>query len=353
MKKNSPLVNIIIVTYNEFHYTERCIETLFADGYENKKIIFVDNASESVAYEEFRNKFHGRKDVVCVRSEKNLGFGGGCNLGLKNVADGYVLFLNNDTEVGKGWLEPMVEYMENHPEVGACQPKIRNMRDREYFEYAGAAGGFMDVYGYPFTRGRIFYTLEKDMGQYDNVTDLVWCSGTAMMTRKSVLDNVGWFDDIFFMYGEEADLCWRIHRSGQRLSFVPQSVIYHYGAGTMSKNKSSQKIFFLHRNGLILLLKNYSFFNLLRRIPIRVLLDGVTFWYYVFIYFPNSLGIMRSYFSLIRLLPQVIKNRRSDARKIGVRSTDIPYPLYQKSIVVEYFLLKKKKFSDLKGVFLG
>lgn len=350
MKKNIPLVNIIIVTYNEFQYTKKCIESLLVDGYDNKKIILVDNASERTSYQDFIKAYQNRSDFLCIRSEKNLGFGGGCNLGIQAIESGYIVFLNNDTEVSRGWLDPMVDYMEENQEVGACQPKIMSLQNKEYFEYAGAAGGFMDIYGYPFTRGRIFYTLEKDAGQYDNTVDLVWCSGTAMMTRKSVLDVVGQFDEIFFMYGEEADLCWRIHRAGWRLSFVPKSIIYHYGMGTMSKNKSSQKIFLLHRNGLILLLKNYSFLNLLFRLPVRIFFDSLTFFYYIYVYSPNAYGLLRSYFGLFLLLFQIMKHRLVDKRKIGNRREKERYPLYQGSIVLDYFLFKRKKFSDLPGV---
>lgn len=350
-QKTLPFVNIIIVTYNEFHYTEKCIETLFRDGYPNKKIILVDNASEYSSYNVFVQKYHGLSNVVCIRSEKNLGFGGGCNLGLESVSSGYVVFLNNDTEVVPGWLESVVMYMEENQSVGACQPKIKNLQNKEYFEYAGAAGGFMDVYGYPFTRGRVFYTLEKDTGQYDDVVKLVWCSGTAMITKKSVLDKVGLFDDIFFMYGEEADLCWRIHRAGWDLVFIPESVVYHHGMGTMKKNKSSWKTFLLHRNGLILLFKNYSFFELLKYFPVRMLLDCITFWYYLVIYPPNAISIIRSYGSFFLLIPQVVKSRYSDAKKIGNVYNNRTYPLYKRSVVVDYFLLKKKKFSEILQTF--
>lgn len=347
-----PIVNIIIVTYNEFQYTEKCVESLLVDGYKNKKIILVDNASEASEYKKFRDRIGGHGNVIFVRSEKNLGFGGGCNLGIEQVSEGYIVFLNNDTEVENGWIEPIVDYMEKHPEVGACQPKIRSLRDKEYFEYAGAAGGLMDIYGYPFTRGRIFFDLEKDNGQYDNIAELVWCSGTAMVTKKSVLDEVGWFDDIFFMYGEESDLCWRIYRSGRKLVFVPQSTVFHYGMGTMGKEKSSKKAFFHHRNGLILLLKNYSFLELVYRLPVRMLLDIVTFWYYIFIYAPNSWSVVRAYFSLLRILPWVMAHRTADAKKVGFPKSGSGYPLYKRSIVWDYFILKKRRFSDLYDSFV-
>ncbi len=350
MERNYPLVNYIVVTYNEYAYTEKCLVSLLNDGYPNKKIIFVDNASKPEANRFFHERHKNDQDIVFVESKQNLGFGGGCNLGLKAVTSGYVAFLNNDIEFAHGWLDPIITYMEEHPEVGACQPKIRNMRQPGYFEYAGAAGGFMDVYGYPFARGRIFYDLEKDDGQYDTIIDLVWCSGTAMITKKEVLDKVGLFDEIYFMYGEEADLCWRINHAGYRLVSIPAAVVYHYGAATMSKNSSHQKVFLLHRNGLILLFKNYTVREWWRYVSIRFLLDGVTFFYYLVTRFHslNWFALLRAYASFLRVLPKILR-RHVQIRKFRIHSSVVPAPLYQKSIVFDYFVLRKKKFSDLRG----
>lgn len=345
--KSAPAVDIVIVTYNQYPYTERCLASLLDDGYENQRIILVDNASKQESYEAFWLKHHEQSNVVFLRSEENLGFGGGCNLGLREARDGYILFLNNDTEVQAGWLKVLVTYMEKHPGVGAVQPKIMALQNRRFFEYAGAAGGFMDVFGYPFTRGRIFFTVEEDTGQYDTPIELVWCSGTAMMTSKKVLDKIGEFDPIFFMYGEEADLCWRIHHAGYELHFVPESVVYHKGMATMSLQKSWRKIYYLHRNGLILLVKNYSVWELVKFLPTRVLLDGVTFFYYLVAYMPNSWGIIRAYGGFLRLLPEVVRARRRDLKRAQRTKQTKRYPLYRRSIVVDYFLLKRKKYSQL------
>lgn len=344
-----PLVNIIIVTYNQYHYTAAGVRSLLAASYQNIKIILVDNGSDRAAYDQFIAGQQLQDKVVFLRSETNLGFGGGCNFGLTAVAEGYVVFFNNDTEVDSGWLEPVVEYMEGHPEVGAAQPKIKDIKRREYFEYAGAAGGFMDVYGYPFSRGRIFYELEKDTGQYDSVVDLVWCSGTAMVTKKEVLDRVGAFDEIFFMYGEEADLCWRINHAGYRLVSLPQSVVYHHGAGTMSLSPTYRKVFYSHRNGLILLMKNYTVAEWWRYLSVRVLLDTVNFFYYILTrpQALNWLAIIVAYGHLAWLLPRVW-SRHWQIRAERLHSPLVlPAMLYRRSIVVDYFLRHRKKFSDL------
>jgi GT2 family glycosyltransferase/SAM-dependent methyltransferase len=352
---NQPLVNIIIVTLNRYDFTEKCLASLLNGGYDNIKIFLVDNGSRANVFEDFFNRHQDNCKLEFIRSEKNLGFGAGCNLALDKIKDGYVMFLNNDTETEKYWLQPIIEFMEKHPDVGACQPKIKDIARKDYFEYAGAAGGFMDIYGYPFTRGRIFYTLEKDEGQYDNVVDLAWCSGTAMVTKKEILDKTGYFDDIFFMYSEEVDLCWRIKRAGYRLVSVPRSVIYHYGMGTMKMNRSYKKTFYLHRNSLIVILKNYTVKNLIKYLPVRFFLDIITFFYYL-IQHPfnlNWFAVLKAYASIIVFFPAILKKRR-ETNFLRIKDKDAAqYPfLYGRSIVFDYFILGKKKFSAISENFL-
>ena len=158
--KNQPLVNIIIVTFNEYHFTEACVDSILNGNYEKIKIFLVDNGSKKERYIKFYDMYKNNKKIEFIRLEQNNGFGEGCNQALKKIKKGYIAFLNNDTVVEKNWLTSIIEYMEKNTRVGACQPKIKDIKKKEYFEYAGAAGGFMDVYGFPFTRGRIFYNLE-------------------------------------------------------------------------------------------------------------------------------------------------------------------------------------------------
>ena len=342
------LVNVVVVTYQEYHRTEKCLASLLACGYENLKIYLVDNNSDKKIYEKFYKKYKNIKNVEFVRSDKNYGFGEGCNLAIRRIKSGYIVFLNNDTVVERNWLEPVVRYLDKNPKVGACQPKIKNLKNKKFFEYAGAAGGMMDVYGYPFSRGRIFFTLERDKGQYDDVVDLVWCSGTAMITRKKVLDEVGNFDNIFFMYGEEADLCWRINHAGYKLVFIPQSVVYHIGGGTMKRNPSYRKTYLSHRNGLILLLKNYTVSELVRYIGVRFILDMVTFSYYLF-KTPlnyNWFAIILAYLNVIIIFPIIFK-KHFELRTFRLNSKTIYPPLYKRSIVVDYFILGKRTFKQL------
>lgn len=338
-----PLVNIVIVTFNKFDVTEECLQSVFEYRYPNIKIFIVDNGSEKKAYMAFAEKYKKNELIEFIRLEKNLGYGGGANAALRRIKKGYIALLNNDTIVTKDWLNPIISYMEAHPEVGICQPKIKDIVRKNYFEYAGAAGGFMDIYGFPFTRGRIFYVLEEDYGQYDNITDIVW-SGVVIITKKEALDKTGYFDEIFFLYAEEADLCWRMHHAGFRLAFIPNSVIYHHGA----KKIIIDKTFFNHRNGLIMLIKNYSTFELFRYLPIRFGFDFIAFFYYLIKYPPQFVEMIKAYLSLLVLMPQVIQHRIELSKlKKKWGPSKFRYPLYPKSIIIDYFLRNKKKFRDL------
>lgn len=342
-----PLVNIIIITTNQFSFIENCIKSLLDCHYKNMRIFLVDNNSKESDYKRFYKNTKHISQITFFRLKKNMGFAGACNYAIKRIKEGYIVLLNDDVIVAKNWLGPIVSYMEKNPDVGACQPKIKNMREKDSFDYAGAAGGLMDVYGFPFCRGRIFYTLEKDKGQYDDVVDLVWCSGACMITKKEVIKKVGMLDEIFFIYGEEADLCWRMHLYNYRLVYIPASTIYHYGSGTM-KNGTYKKTFLHHRNGLILLLKNYTFFELVRYLPIRIFFDFVAFWYYIIGYriFINALAVVTAYINLLYLMPGILERRRHAAFRLK-KKTERRYPLYKGSIILDYFLFNRKSVKKL------
>lgn len=345
---HTPLVNIIIITTNQFSFIGECISSVLSANYKNVHIYLVDNNSKKEDYMVFYNKYKHLKQLDFFRLKENRGFAGSCNYAIKKIKSGYIVLLNDDTIVSHNWLDPIIKYMEENKEVGACQPKIKAMRDKSYFEYAGAAGGFMDVYGYPFCRGRIFFTLEKDKKQYDDMINVVWTSGNCLVTRVDVIKKVGLLDEIFFIYGEEADLCWRMHYLGYRLVYIPKSVVYHYGSGTMGV-KTPSKIFLHHRNGLILLLKNYNSYEIMRYLPFRVLLDFVAFLYYLLANrLPlNALAVIRAYISLMTLLPAVLERRKKAAFKTKI-SDNSTYPLYRRSIIVDYFIHGKKKYFNVK-----
>ena len=213
-------------------------------------------------------------DVRLIVLDKNYGFADGYNKALEQVEAEYVVLLNSDVEVTPRWLEPMVTYMDAHPEVAACQPKIRAERNKEYFEYAGAAGGYIDKYGYPFCRGRIFDIVEKDQGQYDTVAPIFWATGAALFIRLKDYREAGGLDGRFFAHMEEIDLCWRLRARGRGIVCIPQSVVYHVGAATLKK-ENPRKTYLNFRNNLLMLYKNLPEKDLKKVLQVRVLLDWV------------------------------------------------------------------------------
>ncbi len=193
--------------------------------------------------------------VEIIRFEKNLGFAAGYREALEMIRAKYFILLNSDVLVTKGWLDPLIRLLENDNTIAACQPKLKSFRERDYFEYAGAAGGFIDLLGYPFCRGRILDAIEKDIGQYDNTTEVFWASGACLAIKSSCYFEAGGLDSMFFAHMEEIDLCWRLHNLGYKVYCVPESVIYHVGGGTLPNN-NPHKIYLNHRNNLYLLVKN-------------------------------------------------------------------------------------------------
>ena len=213
-------------------------------------------------------------DVRLIVLGKNYGFADGYNMALQQVEAEYVVLLNSDVEVTPHWLDPLMEYMDAHPEVAACQPKIRSERNKALFEYAGASGGYLDKYGYPFCRGRIFDVVEEDKGQYDTIQSIFWATGAALFIRLKDYREAGGLDGRFFAHMEEIDLCWRLRSRGRQLVCIPQSTVYHVGAATLKK-ENPRKTFLNFRNNLLMLYKNLPEKELKRVMFVRQVLDGV------------------------------------------------------------------------------
>ena len=265
-------ISVVILNWNGVGMLQKFLPGVikYSQG-EGVEICVADNGStdESVAW--LRTYC---PDVRLIVLDKNYGFADGYNKALEQVEAEYVVLLNSDVEVAPRWLEPMVAYMDSHPEVAACQPKIRSERNKEYFEYAGASGGYIDKYGYPFCRGRIFDVVEKDMGQYDSVVPVFWATGAALFIRLKDYWEAGGLDGRFFAHMEEIDLCWRLGSRGRGLVCVPQSVVFHVGAATLKK-ESPRKTFLNFRNNLLMLYKNLPEKELNKVLWIRGLLDIV------------------------------------------------------------------------------
>lgn len=265
-------ISVVILNWNGVGMLQKFLPGVVEHSQgEGVEVCVADNASTDASCAWVREAYPNVRLIVL---DKNYGFAEGYNRALQQVEAEYVVLLNSDVEVTPHWLEPLCAYMDAHPEVAACQPKIRSERNKEYFEYAGASGGYLDKYGYPFCRGRIFDVVEKDKGQYDSVVPVFWATGAALFIRLKDYREVGGLDGRFFAHMEEIDLCWRLGSRGRGLVCVPQSVVYHVGAATLKK-ESLRKTFLNFRNNLLMLYKNLPEKELNKVLWMRGLLDVV------------------------------------------------------------------------------
>ena len=249
-------------------------------------------------------------NVGLIEIGENLGYARGYNVALKNIDASLLILLNNDIRVTQNWLTPMIEAFKKQPDLVAAQPKIKDLKNLQYFEYAGAAGGYLDSLGYPFCRGRIFNLVERDDNQYDQVTDIFWASGACLFLRKKAFDHVGGFDPDLFAHHEEIDLCWRLQTQGGRIQNIPSSSVYHMGGGTLS-NSSAKKTFFNFRNSLLILVKNVSGPKILFIVLTRLILDGLAGIIFLFQGKPkHTLAIIKAHLSFYRLLPRFFRKRK-------------------------------------------
>ncbi len=250
---------------------QKFLPFVLASTYGNKKVYVADNASTDDSLAFVKQQFSA---VEIISLDKNYGFAEGYNRVLTQVQADYFVLLNSDVEVQAGWIEPIIDLMEHDKNIAACQPKILSYNNRELFEYAGACGGWIDAYGFAFSRGRVFDILEKDEGQYDTITDTFWASGAAMFVRAEVYQKLGGLDSYFFAHMEEIDLCWRMQLAGYSIKCCPQSVVYHIGGGTLPKG-NTRKVFLNFRNNLIMMVKNLPWYEKIWKLPFRILLDIV------------------------------------------------------------------------------
>ncbi|MDP6533109.1 MAG: glycosyltransferase family 2 protein [Candidatus Marinimicrobia bacterium] len=341
---NQSKISIIVLNYNGLRFLKTCFDSLRMTTYPNVELIMVDNASEdeSVAYVNKRYP-----EVKIIEAGGNIGYSAGNNLGIKHADSEFVLLLNNDVEVTPGWLEPIMEEFQSDESIAAVQPKIRHMINRDEFEYAGASGGFMDIYGFPFLRGRLFYTIEKDTGQYDDNKDLFWASGASIAIRKSVLDETGGLDDDFVHHMEEIDLCWRMLLMGYRLRVRTDSLIYHYAGGTI-KPDSFMKVYWNHRNSVFMMIKNYSRKRLATVLPIRILLDYLVVIKAALTFDKEKItAVLEGHKWLIKQLPMMRKKRKKIQSMRKVDDNALDHLMFHRSIAIDYFLRHKLTFSDI------
>lgn len=332
---------VVILSYKSRKWHELFLPGIVAQAKQGYDVFVVDHASPDDTADYIRYQF---PYVQLIRLTENHGFAWGYAEALKQIQAKYYILLSSDFEVTDNWFPPLHKAMEANKNMAACQPKIRYYRDRAYFEYAGAAGGFMDKWGYLFCRGRIFSTLEKDEGQYDTPAELFWASGGCFVVRADAYHHLGGLDPDLFAHMEEVDVCWRMKNAGYSIGYVPDSTVFHVG-GSIITYGSPQKTYYNFRNNLVLLLKNEKGSRLWWLLPLRLFLDGIAGVQFLMSgQFKNILAIIRAHWNFFFTFGKWFRKRQTLKELATQRNTD---GIYRKSIIVQYFLKGKKKFSDL------
>lgn len=328
---------VVILNYNGLHFLQQFLGQIVehSSPYE---IWVADNAStdNSVAWLQEHFPF-----IHLIQIPENKGYAGGYNYALARIDTPYYILLNSDIEVTENWITPVLDYMLTDERIAACQPKIRAYNNRDRFEYAGAAGGYMDFLGYPFTRGRLFDTCEVDVGQYDDTADVFWATGACLFVRADAFHHMGGFDERFFAHMEEIDLCWRMLDNGYRVTYCGYTTVFHVGGGTLHKS-NPKKTFLNYRNNLLMLYKNMPVGRRWKTIFMRLVLDGISSVRFMAAgSWPDVWSIIRAHFAFYSLIPEFSKS---------LKRTHYRAPLYGKSVVWEYFVKGKHIFSDLPGI---
>lgn len=347
---HNPQVAIVILNYNGKKYLEKFLPILLQSTYRPITFYVADNHSTDNSLEMLRDKF---PIVRIIELPTNEGYARGYNIALRQInADIYVL-LNQDVEVAPGWIEPIVRRFISNENVAVVQPKVLAHKNKSYFEYAGAAGGFIDRFGYAFCRGRIFDTIEPDNQQYNNPCEIFWASGACMFIRATLYHQLGGLDDNFFAHFEEIDLCWRLKNAGYSIEFCPDSVVYHVGGSSLSYG-NPRKTYLNYRNNLQAMIKNYYSPLAALIIVCRMLLDGLSaLRLLVSGHFTDVWAILMAHVYIYLNFKDILAQRRQIKNLLLTSSSHIPSfsqltGTYQHLIVVDYFLLRRKKFSELR-----
>lgn len=334
-------IAIVILNWNGAHMMRTYLPTVIKNSPE-AEVIIADNASSDDSLKMLASDFPEIRTIVL---DKNYGFAEGYNKAFKQVEAEYYLLLNSDVDVPEGWLAPLLDFMESHPKAAACQPKLRAIKDRDSFEYAGAAGGFIDKYGYPFCRGRIFETVEKDHGQYDRNMEILWATGACMMVRSKDYWDAGGLDGRFFAHNEEIDLCWRIRLLGRKIYCITDSVAFHLGGGTLPKG-NPRKTFLNFRNNLTMLYKNLPDSELHHVMRIRFFLDWLAAFQMLIL--GRSLGDFKAVIQGRREFNRWKHDFDNDRKHIQTtRKVNRIPEIFEKSLLWQYYAKGKKLFSQL------
>ncbi|HBX49569.1 MAG: glycosyl transferase family 2 [Bacteroidetes bacterium RIFOXYA12_FULL_35_11] len=335
-------VAVVILNWNGIKFLKKFIPVLIQHTNSPEYELWVaDNGStdESVKYLK-----ENHPQIRLIEFDKNHGFSSGYNKALFQIDAEYFVLLNSDVEVTENWIDPIINLMDQDDYIAACTPKIKSYDNKEYFEYAGAAGGFIDKFGFPFCRGRILNVIEKDTGQYNKSTEVFWASGACMFVRASLYKSADGLDDDFFAHMEEIDLCWRLKNQGYKIMYCPDVTIYHVGGGTLPNN-SPRKLYLNFRNNLLTLYKNLPWFTLLPILFARGLFDAVAALKFLFtLSFPQFWAVLHAHLSFYKLFGTYYKKRN----KLKLMVTVNYHPqIYPRSMLIDFFLKNRKNFSQM------
>ncbi|MGF7232867.1 glycosyltransferase family 2 protein [Arachidicoccus sp.] len=334
----SPRVAVVILNFDGKGYLERFLPTLLASDYANFKVVVADNASSDDSISFLKRNFPAVEIIIL---EKNFGFAEGYNQALKQVQAEYFVLLNSDIEITTNWIYPIVNLMEADKQIAICQPKILSYNQKTHFEYAGAAGGWIDFLGYPFARGRVFETLEEDKNQYGNSSEIFWATGAAMFIKAEIYKSLGGLYGFFFAHQEEIDLCWRAQLAGYKVACCTSSVVYHVGGGTLPKGH--RKTFLNFRNNLIMLSRNLPLREKLWKVPFRLILDGVFAMKCLLSSdFDSVKAILKAHNAYYKWLIKI-----NDQHKFSKKPMDKLSGVSNHSIVWQYFIAGKKIFKEI------
>ena len=336
-------VGIVILNWNGKALMERFLPSLLVrTPAVEADIIVADNGSTDDSLSFLKTHY---PDIQHIVLEKNYGFAEGYNRALADLNYEWVVLLNSDVEVGENWFRCAMDYLDEHKEVIALQPKILDYNNRSHFEYAGACGGYADIYGYPFCRGRVLNTIEVDKGQYDAPTSIFWVSGACLFIRLDVFKETGGFDEQFFAHQEEIDLCWRLNARGKKMMVLPQAVVFHVGGATLEK-ENPQKVYLNFRNNLLMLYKNLPDQYYRRVMFARFFLDYLSALNFLRKgKFQNALAVRKARRDFGRLKPRYAKIRKENLRL--ALNDELPDTILRKSIIDQYYICKKRVFSQL------
>lgn len=331
-------VAVVILNWNGLDYLKKFLPTVLKHNIDYSEIYLADNNStdDSVAFVQ-----GNYPQIKIIKNEINSGFAQGYNDALLNIKAEYYVLLNSDVRVTDDWINPIITMMDKDTSIAACQPKIRSFNQPDYFEYAGAGGGFIDNLGFPFCRGRIFDTIEKDDGQYDDVKEVFWASGACLFVRSELFHKVNGFDGDFFAHMEEIDLCWRLKNLGYKIMYCPYSVVFHVGGGTL-QYLNPKKTYLNFRNNLYLLFKNLPLKQLFQKIFIRMLFDGIAaIRFLVKGEVKHFNAVLKAHLDFYLSFNNLIAKRRKKIKRNDFQQ------VYRGSIVFQYFARKRKVFSKL------